>query len=167
MRTALSLAGNSGGLIPGKAQQPHEQRPDNGVAASVGTVNVGTDGDACDCTLGLYGHRERVCTEVDSAAGTRPTRVSINCASVFSRTVLTAELFRPAQVLILFLLLLLLLIIIILIIMYIYHTLITPLPIFSGCPAAKADCNFTTAGLCDYRQGCRESVMTNWTVEKW
>ena len=32
MRTALSLAGNSGGLIPGKAQQPQEQRPHNGVA---------------------------------------------------------------------------------------------------------------------------------------
>ena len=27
-----SLAGNSGGLIPGKAQQPQEQRPHNGVA---------------------------------------------------------------------------------------------------------------------------------------
>ena len=32
MRTALFLAGNSGGLIPGKAQQPQEQRPHNGVA---------------------------------------------------------------------------------------------------------------------------------------
>ena len=25
--------------------------------------NVGTNADACDCTWGLYGHRERVCTE--------------------------------------------------------------------------------------------------------
>ena len=32
MRTAPSLAGNSGGLIPGKAQQPQGQRADNGVA---------------------------------------------------------------------------------------------------------------------------------------
>ena len=24
---------------------------------------VRTDGDACDCTRGLYGHRKRVCTE--------------------------------------------------------------------------------------------------------
>ena len=28
-----------------------------------GIFNVRTDADACDCTRGLYGHRERVCTE--------------------------------------------------------------------------------------------------------
>ena len=52
--------------------------------------------------------------------------------------------------------------------MYIYDMLINAYIHFSPvCPAANADCNFTTAeGLCDYRQGCKESVMTNWTVEK-
>ena len=28
-----------------------------------GIFNVRADADACDCTRGLYGHRERVCTE--------------------------------------------------------------------------------------------------------
>ena len=33
------------------------------MAARVWIFNVRTDGDACDCIRGLYGHRKRVCTE--------------------------------------------------------------------------------------------------------
>ena len=57
-------------------QQPQEQRyPFLSVCAVFpcvrtvvwlpvfGIFNVHTDVDACDCTRGLYGHRERVCTE--------------------------------------------------------------------------------------------------------
>ena len=60
----------------GKAQQPQEQRyPFLSVCAVfscvqtmvwlpvLGIFNVRTDVDACDCTTGLYRHRERFCTE--------------------------------------------------------------------------------------------------------
>ena len=74
--TSLSLAGNSGRLTcMGKAQQLQEH---NYPFLSVCVVfscaqvivwrpvfrisNVGTDTDECDCTRGLYGHRQRVCT---------------------------------------------------------------------------------------------------------
>ena len=32
----------------------------------LGIFNVRADVKACDCTRGLYGHRKRVCTEIDS-----------------------------------------------------------------------------------------------------
>ena len=63
---------------PGKAQQPQEQRyPFLSVCAVFscvqtmvwlplvpvfGIFNVHTDVAACDCSLGLYGHRKTVCT---------------------------------------------------------------------------------------------------------
>ena len=131
-----------------------------------GTSNGHTHVDACDCTRGLYGHRQRVCTEgwlwetnslphrgLDQPASAK-LRLGLQSDAV------PAELSRPTQVLFLLLL-------IIIIILYIYHALINTLIHFPPvCAAAKADCNFTTAeGLCAYRQGCRDSVMTNWTVE--
>ena len=70
------LCGKFGSPYMGKAQQLQEQRyPFLSVCAVFpcvqtmiwlpvfGFFNVRTDGDACDCTRGLYGHRKRVCTE--------------------------------------------------------------------------------------------------------
>ena len=72
----LSLAGNSGRLTWARLQQPQEQwYPFLTVRAVfacdqtmvwlpvLGFFNVRTDVNACHCTLGLYGHRKRVCTE--------------------------------------------------------------------------------------------------------
>ena len=75
--TALSLVRNSGRLYRVRyAQQPQEERhpflPVCAVFTCVRTMawlpvfglfNVRTDVDTCDCTRGLYGHRERVCSE--------------------------------------------------------------------------------------------------------
>ena len=72
----LSFAGNSDRLTWVRLQQPQEQRyPFLTVRAvfswvqtkvwlqMLGTFNVLTDVNACDCTRGLYGHHEKVCTE--------------------------------------------------------------------------------------------------------
>ena len=68
--------GKFGSPYESKAQQPQEQRyPFLSVCAVfpcvqtmvwlpvLGIFNVHTDVDACDCTLGQYGHRMRVCIE--------------------------------------------------------------------------------------------------------
>ena len=72
---SLSLAGNAGGLTGLRHSSRRSSAtiaisvcgiflcPNNGVAATAEICNVHTDADACDCTRGLYGHRERVCTE--------------------------------------------------------------------------------------------------------
>ena len=36
---------------------------------------------------------------------------------------------------------------------------------FTVCPPAKASCSFSDGEqLCDYKQGCRDPGMANWTV---
>ena len=68
--TSLSFAGKFGSPYPGKALGAALPFPTSGCAvfSCVQTmvwlpvfvvVNVRTDADACDCTRGLYGHRER------------------------------------------------------------------------------------------------------------
>ena len=72
----LSLVGNLGCLTWIRLQQWQEQRyPFLTVRAVfscvqtkvwlpvLGIFNVRTDVNACDCTQGLYGHRNRVCAE--------------------------------------------------------------------------------------------------------
>ena len=70
--------------------------PTNGMAASVWIFNVYTDVDACDCTRGLYGHREGVCTGWrNSLAHQGLEPVSVLCLD-FQSDVLPTELFRPS-----------------------------------------------------------------------
>ena len=74
--TSLIPAGKSGRLTWVRLQQPQEQRYPfltmpavfSCVQAKVwlpvlGSFNVHTDVNACDCTRGLYGHRKRVGTK--------------------------------------------------------------------------------------------------------
>ena len=76
---SLSLAGNSGRLTRERQTVARAALPtvtsECGVFSCVSInnnvanffffffFNTRTDVDACDCTLGLYGHRKRVCTE--------------------------------------------------------------------------------------------------------
>ena len=90
-------------------QQPQEQRypflPVCAVFSRVHTMvwvsvsgifDVHTDVDACDCTRGLYGHRTKVCTKVDSGrniSSTGDSNPRQYCTLLFRRTFCPAELF--------------------------------------------------------------------------
>ena len=102
----MTLAPNSGRLTWVRAKQPQEQRypslsvvcsiflcPNNAMASSVWDCNVRIDVDACDCTRGLYGHHEKVCTVnrlwgKQNPCGTRDSILHQYCAWLSSWTLL-------------------------------------------------------------------------------
>ena len=106
---ALSLVGNSG-RSSCKSSATHSIPigecsiflcPNNSVADRFGIENVRAD-DACDCTRGLYGHRQTVCTgswlgeKSLNALGTR-TRVSITPSLSFHWDALPTKLSLPCR----------------------------------------------------------------------